>query len=806
MSRWILALGLGWAAFTGVRSAPFLVRDGAPQAVIVIAEAPTRMQKLAAEELQANLVRISGAELPIRTGPDEAFPVTVYVGSSAFTDRMGIEVADLEHGGYRMRSGADHLVLAGRDTDYFMDRPGGGGEAYPASRADRARAVAAWEQAHGERWSSPFLSHFKGFHAGLGVWSVDEHGSLNAVNDFLRFLGMEWYLPGELGEILPRLATIPLPRLDRTVRPEFATRSMLFYQNAPFEASTEEFLWQLRLGLNPNGDIGGHGIQYVLGHEAVKQGHPEFFALYGGHRETRSRGGKPCYSAEGLMESSLEFARLMADRYGWTTVSLMPTDGYTYFCQCDLCRGKDTPARGSQGVMSDYVWTFIDRAAAAVSRTHPGLKISNYAYSANLLPPETIERFHPNVVLGICQHRSRFGDPDAWAQALALREAYLRKLPDPRFSLWEYYLDARSGVPVYFTRNIIRDLRWLRGKVRGEGIEVFRGHSSGADPRPDPALAANHLNCWLTARLWWDPELDAEALLAEYFRRFYGPAAEAMQAFVAYCEEHWPAMRSQPAAIDAAFAQLDRALKAAGEGTPEAARVRLLAELMEPLHALRERLAVGRRRNPVALLALRGGEPQMDGRLDEAFWNEAPVQALAELKTGGPVSQKTAFQVALTDRALYFGIRCEDDDMANLRVQATKHEDNLIFDGDSVELLLETPTHSYYQIAFDPAGHRIDLDRQDGLHSTWSGEVEVVTARDDAGWTAEVRVPLFGSTQAELNPELGVSGDPPSREAPWYFNVGRVRKRGTSMEASAFSPTLTTGFHEVLKFGKLTPQ
>ena len=102
------------------------------------------------------------------------------------------------------------------------------------------------------------MSTYKVYQSELDLWAGDEYGSLNAVNDFLRTLGVEWYMPGEFGEVCPQRASIPLPDVDRTVRPEFGGRNMSFYLNAPFLASADEFLWQLRLSLYPQGAIGGH--------------------------------------------------------------------------------------------------------------------------------------------------------------------------------------------------------------------------------------------------------------------------------------------------------------------------------------------------------------------------------------------------------------------------------------------------------------------------------------------------------------------------------------------------------------------
>ena len=57
--------------------------------------------------------------------------------------------------------------------------------------------------------------------------------------------------------------------------------------------------------------------------------------------------------------------------------------------------------------------------------------------------------------------------------------------------------------------------------------------------------------------------------------------------------------------------------------------------------------------------------------------------------------------------------------------------------------------------------------------------------------------------QAEIDADNGVAGRKPGETYPWYFNVCRQRLRANGAEHSAFSPTGTTGFHELMKFGRL---
>ncbi len=815
----LLAMGVAPRAL-GVA---FIVEDGKPKASIVIAETPTRMQKLAAEELKKYVKKITGAELPIGTAPVGALPMTIYVGESDFTRKLGLRTDDLKYGAYRIQSGDRYLALVGNDANYFMDKPGDGGEVFAANRKDRERAAEAWEKKHGEMWEHPFGS-IGSYNPALGIWNTDEHGSLNAVNDFLRSLGVRWYMPGDFGEVCPKLASIPVPKIDEVIHPEWKQREIHFHSAKPWQIGADEMLWQLRLGLAPLKEkLFVHGTATLLRPEWVKQNKPEFYALYGGERATAGQ-GKPCYSSMGLLESSLGFSRLLFDEYGAQIFDLMPTDAYTAFCQCDLCKGKDTPERGFQGMMSDYVWSFMNRATAESAKTHPDKEFMNYAYNTYLLPPDEIKRFHPNLRVGICGGRKAFADPKKKKSSREIREGFLEKIPSGKISLWEYY---NVGPACYFPRIIAEDLKYLKGRIDGEMIEFTRGKRiSDTDLEPDSKLAASHLNLWLTTRLWWNPDAEqlwwnkgrsVDALLKEYYTNFYGPAAAEMKIFIEYCEGNWPAMGVKSEPIDQAFELIAKARKAAGEDTLFARRVQLVVDSLEPLKLIREQLNFDRGQNSHATFAERNrGDVKIDGLLDDKFWQGLPVYEFRDVKTGEALTNPATFQVAWAGESLYFAIRCEEERMDSLVTPATRHGDNAIYEGDSIELLLETPTHAYYQISIDPKGHVNDLDRPGaGMigkaghvdnNTVWDANMEVAAVKGKDFWSVEMRVPAMGESQEEILPDIGVAGDKPSREKPWYFNVCRIRRAGGSSQLSAFTPTGEAGFHYRGKFARLIPE
>jgi hypothetical protein len=539
--------------------------------------------------------------------------------------------------------------------------------------------------------------------------------------------------------------------------------------------------------------------------------HPDYFALYRGKRAMNEAYGQgfPCFSSESLREAAIKYCNAVFKIYPDEEIlSIAPVDGYGQLCECDLCKGKATRQRGWNGMLSDYVWSFMDGVAREVYKTHPDKKLSCLAYSVYQLPPEKIETLSPNMAVILCRWRSEFGNKTTRDQFNKMTEAWLAKLPSKDITIWDYYLHNRAdgpwmGVPVYYPHIIAEDLRFLKGKSRGEFIEV----SNNWKPKEftwDP-MAANHLNLYVTSRLYWDADQDVDALLAEFYEKFYGPAAKEMKAFIEYSEANWNKAGKSVTVIDGLFERISAARQKAGDSI-YGKRVDLLVAYMERLKAVRAKLAQGREKDLPGAQALEHNrnDIQLDGKLGDKFWDGLTDYPLSDVESGKPPAAKTSFRVGWADNALYFGIRCEDPDMPHLYVSATENEDANVFNGDCIELLLETPVHSYYQLGFSPSGALFDMDRSGGkFNSLWASGIEAAGYRGDGFWSLEMRVPIAGENAEAIDALNGIAGGKPTAAAPWYFNLCRQRIREKQRELSAFSKTGKASFHEVMKFGPL---
>jgi hypothetical protein len=792
----IIAMALPGSLF----GATCLVKDGKPQAEIVIADQPLRMVKLAALELQAYIEKISGARLPITNEASKEVPVKIYVGKSKFTDRLKITDEGLKNGAFKMVAGDNYLALIGLDSEFKLPK------IYMKGHADLKRALEEWDKVTGHNWEFPYSQIHKEYSAPTGLWEKDERGSLNAVYSFLYDQGVRWYAPGEFGEIVPNKSTIELPAASKTVTPDFPVRYPYQYGKKFGGGERDETLWQLRMGFDQAPDVIGvgylaHGTAMVIDREEAKQAHPEYYALIGGKRKN-GKDFVPCLTSKGLFEENVKMVRMIFDYFDAPMVSVMPTDGFTATCQCEGCVNKPTPERGWLGQYSDYVWEYVDRVAREVYKTHPDRKIVAMSYGSYFMPPTNIATFSPNIVVCMAQGRGR-----SMEEVRKARKEYLEKLPkgSRQFLVYEYYLHARAGnphpfLPAFYPHAAAEDLKELKPFSLGDYVEVYR--TKGLD-----GFAAAHLNLYITGKFWWNADQDVNAMLEEYYTLFYGPARDEMKAFIEYCEANWADMTKSADKINKAFELIDKARQKAPADSTYAKRVAWVADSIEPMKKLKEELAQGRGKVPQAQAVERSlKDLKLDGKFDDKFWEGANVYELKDLVTGLDPTNKASFKVAWADDNLCFAITCKDSDMKNLFITATKNEDSSIFDGDCAEVNIETPTHSYYQIGISPSGAVMDLDRKGRFNTQWTSNAKVAADKSDDEWRIEMSIPIADEMQGNIDQLHGVSGAKPSEKAPWYFNVCRQRIRGEKeMERSAFSPPMGEGgFHVVRKYGELT--
>jgi hypothetical protein len=784
-----------------------LVENGQPRAEILVAETRPRMTTLAAVELRHFIEKMSGTRLPVVTPPGAA-PVKIHVGESAATKRLGVTSEGLRDGAYRIATGANWIVLLGSDRDFEP-----GAMPWPLKRNDAPRAEAEWTKLTAGKsdapWGFPFASGFKAYwnptdfiaqmtarYGGDfstlwgrkgGFWNHDQAGSLNAVHDLLRQLGARFFMPGELGEVVPKKATLVVAAQNATVRPDFAMRDWNWYNFAGFDYN--DVIWARRIGMNSRHEMlgpltGPHGLVVVMESPEMKAKHPEYYALISGQRDTGHRsGGTPCFSSAGLEAETVRYLRYLYDAFDVPSVDIWPVDGLRV-CQCEKCAGKSA---------SDLVWGFADRVARQILQSHPAKRVTCGAYTSYVKPPSSQAKLSPNLAVWISNGaRPLMTDAEHWAEYTALIESWrarlapgnLLRLENNRYHIWGDIIPH----PVLHPRGVARDLKMLKGVSLGDTGEQSQANTAWRAP------ALEHITLYVQSRFLWNADQDVEAVLKDYCQQFYGPAAQAMYDAITFAEQNLAFKdqsrsrgRGSPANVTLAVALkfrdlLNAARKTAGD-TIYGKRIQTIIAELQPREEViakyrqrEEELAAARAKAPVATA---GKEFQ-----------------LKDNNSNKSVTVPTTFRVTWEANALVLDIVCHEPEMKKLNVAPDVHN------GDCVAISIETPLHSYYHLEINPDGKLFEGNPG----GDWKSLAEVKTQRGPDVWRVRVRLPVVGELEAQSDPKHRIAGAKPTTASPWWFNVGRQRSLDLKKpQFQAFSPT-KAGWHAPGKFGKLVAE
>ncbi len=802
-----------------------LVEEGKPVAEIVVAPERPRMVTLAALELQNVIQRMSGARLPIVTQPTEDPNHKVYLGKSEWTEEFGVSDEGLKNGAYRIATGPDWIAVVGSDFDFAPPY-----EPWPRRRGDIETATAAWDEKikarTGSDWAFPFTTGYKGFWSPNdfmeqmqaiygkdvtslwqtkegdrpGFWNEDEGGTFHGVQALLGKLGVRWYMPGELGEVIPETKTVSLPETNEIVKPEFPVRIWYWYnyQAHPFQ----DVIWGKRVGMNSGFEQmgpmwGPHGLTLVHGSSKMQKNHPEYYALLGGKRDTEHRGyGTPCFTSDGFYQETVKWLRFLFDEYDFPMVDIWPVDGLA-LCQCEGCGGK--PA-------NELVWEFVDRVSRELYKTHPDHMITCGAYANYREAPTTVDQFTPNVGLFIGhRERSRFDHPPAWEAYQSNLDAWKAKLTsgkiirgeNNRLSIISAGINQENGLeplvsfPVIHPRNMAKDLRFLKGVSIGEFGEVSFEKGTFRNPGID------HLTLYVQSRLLWDPDQDLDALLDDYYEKFYGPAAAQMKEALTFAEGNYSRTdssrggRGNPSNVSLETGLklrelLASARKAAGDTIYGQRVEKLISELLSA-----DALIAAKKNAAEKMAAARAKARTLTGS-DGPSLESATAYDLLDA-TSKPTQPPTSVKFGWEEDFLTVEFRCEEPDMANLQVT------DLVWDADHVAIALETPDHSYYKIEVNPDGSLAEGNPT----SRWKSLADVKTERGEDFWMVRLKIPVVGQEEGQSDPLHRAMGSKPTEENPWFVNVGRMRIRDGKVQWQSLSPAGAKNLYSPEAFSRL---
>ena len=350
-------------------------------------------------------------------------------------------------------------------------------------------------------------------------------GARYAVAHLLRHLGFRYYAPSPVWHVVPTLEDV-IVDLNVTESPALLQRSVWyaygFGGDKTMQANYKRWVEGNRLSAKRVVST-GHSYGNIVSRntEAFEQ-HPEFYAMNeeGERPQPRSpNAAKFCVSNPQLVQLVIDdriklFEQQRERNPNAFMVSVDPSDGQGT-CHCENC--------AALGTTTDRVFHLANAVARALREKHSDGWVGLYAYSSHRLPP-TID-VEPNVYVQVAMgfNRTQYTLPqlvEKWSEkveAVGLREYY-------GVEAWDWGLPGRlRGAQVDYHR------RWIPYYAQRK-VNAINAESNSN-------WGAQSLGLHVAAEMMWDPSVDVDQLIDEYFQLAFGKAAEPMRALQAKFDE-----------------------------------------------------------------------------------------------------------------------------------------------------------------------------------------------------------------------------------------------------------------------------
>jgi hypothetical protein len=471
----------GWGLFVALTLAvslplhaaenPMLVRDGASACQIVLPAGASPSEQQAARDVQSHVKECTGAQLPIVTEPAANAPMIV-LGCGPVAKSLGVDPsADaLGEQGYMLRTVGSHVVIAG--------------------------TAAA--------------------------------GTLYGAYDFLETaFGVRWLAPGVTKT--PAARDVPLPSLDRLVKPAFLMRDISY----AWPGGDKDFRARQRENAGSGGPDNPQGIQHAhdgrchsyfryLSPEEFFSAHPEYFSEIGGVR--RSMETQLCLTNPEVLDIVTErMLKRMKQAPEFRQYNFSQLDYYNY-CQCPKCAAMNE----QYGTTGGTQFWFVNQLAERTSKVYPDKVIGTLAYMYTEQPPSGLT-MHPNAAVWLCH---MFPSCDSHPIATCPYNADYKRRAEAwakltsHLYIWHYIVDfAHYYNPFPNFGAMAADMKFYRG-IGVEGV-FLQGMGNGGGGGEFSLLRP-----YYGMKLLWNPDADANAVMREFLEGYYGAAAAPIGSYI----------------------------------------------------------------------------------------------------------------------------------------------------------------------------------------------------------------------------------------------------------------------------------
>lgn len=342
-----------------------------------------------------------------------------------------------------------------------------------------------------------------------------------AVTWLLQQWGCRWYLPGDFGECVPEKTTLSLGDLNFSYAPPFEVRQQ-WIAWAGSTLGAEEFRRR---------NYYMEGVPPGMGHNLGKFTRPLLAEL----------GLKSVYNVpmgEPAIAEKIA-AQLDKDYAAGKNISIAIEDG-------NYINDSPIDAALQAGIMDKYMllpsqtdpmMVMYNNIARTLRERHPDSKalLGGMAYNNVTIPPQRSFVPEPSLVMWLApidiDPNHSMNDPRSPA-----KQEYGRMM-----ERWAQLMNGKIVIYDYDQGQLVwRDLPNPSHHMFKEDVKRYRDAKIlGFGTESRGAMGTVFTNLFFRGQLMWNPDVDVQSLLSEFYTKFYGPAAAPMGAYWTAIDTAW---------------------------------------------------------------------------------------------------------------------------------------------------------------------------------------------------------------------------------------------------------------------------
>lgn len=356
--------------------------------------------------------------------------------------------------------------------------------------------------------------------SGTTDWGVEF-----AVYEFLeRYVGIRWLMPGPSGTFIPKHDKLSVIMRNLEEKPAFISRLLSGLKGQ------DQYLWARRNRMHGQVKF-HHNLFNLFPPSKYAKTHQEFFPLINGKRyipeDNTQHQWQPCFSAPGLVDEAVKnISEYFSEHPEESSYSLGVNDSGGY-CECPACLALNGDAKNFLGLrnMSEQYFQWANAVAEGVLKKHPDKWFGCLAYSEVAAPPSKV-KVHPRIIPFMTYDRMKWVDHLREIEGKGMTKRWHQQ--SSILGWYDYIYGTPYLVPrVYFHKMADYYKFGYENGVRAMYAEAYPNWGEG------PKL-------YLALKLQWDPYLDTDKLLNEWYDACVGKEASPyLKAYYEIWEKFW---------------------------------------------------------------------------------------------------------------------------------------------------------------------------------------------------------------------------------------------------------------------------